>query len=603
MQYPENLRIIIDVTKPPYCADNTGKVDCTEILRKVYNDIIETDEALVRETYEKLKNAPEKENTYIGFQSRKLADGSLNVSYSEDLPPAKIMYFPKGTYLVTHCANNAMLNTFQDISIDCGKGNPGAVGLKYYANNTGRVSNVTIKSSDPEGEGFAGILLAGNSIGSFNDIRISGFDYGILVLEGERDLFERITLENQRIHGILIKAATAAFKDIKSRNTVPTIWFDREHDSVVSLLNVEGNMGGVDNCTFAVEGEINGADNCVYTRDTQGDRTRHPVMHIRDQENPRYSLNLPLEDTPVFADVPPEEWVCVDDFGARGDGVTDSTAAIREALHSGAKVVYFNEGRYLITEEIPVPATVEMIDFCYCDLAAGPKLIEGVGTGAFVVAEDSDRPLFMQRAFVWERFYGMVHFVRHSARRDLVLKDDHIQVGCVYFNTVPGSRVFIDDVACTTGDFSHWYIYRRPEREPVYAANIPFAFHGQKVWARNINPERADLEMLNDGGEVVILGAYVEGPGTVLKTINGGKSEIINFNASLAVIRDPSMPVIVNDHSDVSVVSGQITTADYPVVIREIWEDGVKDILLEQLPDNRCVHGYIGELVKWQDDV
>ena len=657
MKYPENLRIIVDVTKPPYCADNTGKEDCTEILRRVYNDIIEADVALVRETYDKLKNAPENENTYIGFQSRHMADGTLNVSYSEDLPPARVMYFPKGTYLVsdtivyqtrksrkfhmgrfffelnrnihfegecmeetviklqdhakgfeygqirpiinfhlrteslvTHCANNAMLNTFKDITIDCGQGNPGAVGLKYYANNTGRVSNVTIRSSDPDRDGFAGILLAGNSIGSFTDIRISGYDYGVLVLEGARDLFENMVLEDQKIQGVLIKTAVAVFKDIKSKNTVPTIMFDDNETSVVSLINVEGTVR-------------NGNNNCVYTREEKGDRTSRPVMKIRDQNNQKHSLNLPMESTPSFAYGDLSEWVCVDDFGARGDGVTDSTEGIQRALESGARVVYFNEGRYLITDEIYIPSTVCLIDFCYCDMAAGEKLVKGTGMGAFVIAEDSPETLFMQHAFTWERFCGMFRFVRHSARRDIVLRDNHIQAGSVYFNTVPGSRVFIDDVACTTGDFSHWYLYRRPGQEPVFASNIPFEFHGQKVWARNINPERADLEMLNDGGEVVILGAYVEGPGTVLKTINGGKSEIINFNASLAVIRDPSMPVIVNDHSDVSVVSGQITTADYPVVIREIWEDGVKDILLEQLPDNRCVHGYIGELVKWQEDV
>ena len=55
MKYPKNLRTIIDVTKPPYCADNTGKTDCTEILRKVYNDIIEADVALFKETFEKVQ--------------------------------------------------------------------------------------------------------------------------------------------------------------------------------------------------------------------------------------------------------------------------------------------------------------------------------------------------------------------------------------------------------------------------------------------------------------------------------------------------------------------------------------------------------------------
>ena len=222
MRYPENLRVIVDVTKPPYCADNTGKTDCTEALIRAYNDLMLEDVAAFRETFEKMKNAPDDQDTYIGFQTRKTAR-KFNVSYSEDLPAAKILYFPNGTYLVSdtivyqtresrkfhvgrfyfelnrnihfegesregtvirlkdhakgfeygqirpvisfilrpetvaeHIANNAMLNSVKDLTIDCGVGNGGAVGIKYYANNSGMISNVTVRSSDPTHDGFAG---------------------------------------------------------------------------------------------------------------------------------------------------------------------------------------------------------------------------------------------------------------------------------------------------------------------------------------------------------------------------------------------------------------------------------------------------------------
>lgn len=652
MRYPENLRTVVDVTKPPYCADNTGKTDCTDILIKVFNDIIEEDVALVRQTYEKLKNAPDGVNTYIGFQSRKLDWGLLNVSYSEDLPPARVMYFPKGTYLVSdtivyktrksrkfhfgrffyelnrnihfegecmeetviklkdnakgfeygqvrpvinfhlrtesfydHCANNAMLNTVKDLTIDCGKGNPGAAGIKYYANNTGRIENVTIKSSDPKGAGFAGIMLNGHGIGRFNDITISGFDYGVMCIDTQRTLFENITLENQRIEGIAIKTACGIFKDIKSKNTVPTIWYEKSRrKGVTSLINIEGQVGGDTNC-------------CVYMRNSKGDSITKPVIKLKDKENNKISLNLPIEDTPVYQYDHISEWVCVDDFGAKGDGVTDSTVAIQKALNSGARTVYFNQGRYLVTDEIHIPASVEMINFCLCDMAVGQKFIDGDGLGAFVIDEDSNKNLFMQNAFFWERFYGKFRFIRHSAKRDLVLRDNHIQTGHIYFNTVPGSRVFIDDVACTSGDFSRWYIesYKRVEREPIYARCIPFEFHGQKVFARNINPERADLHIVNDGGQVILLGAYTEGPGTVIKTINGGKTEIINFMSHIANHVDTSdTPTIVNDKSDVSAVSGNVS-ADRKYVIREI-SDTIQDVVIEQLGSDGNIHGYIGQL-------
>ena len=91
----------------------------------------------------------------------------------------------------------------------------------------------------------------------------------------------------------------------------------------------------------------------------------------------------------------------------------------------------------------------------------------------------------------------------------------------------------------------------------------------------------------------MLLGAYVEGPGTIVKTVNGGKTELINFTAALA-INSTGIPVILNEGSDVSAVCGLIETADYPVVIREIT-DHTEDLLLTQLHEDRCLDGYIGQ--------
>ena len=45
----------IDVTKPPYCADNTGKTDCTKVLVKVLDDILIREVEAYEGTVEKLK--------------------------------------------------------------------------------------------------------------------------------------------------------------------------------------------------------------------------------------------------------------------------------------------------------------------------------------------------------------------------------------------------------------------------------------------------------------------------------------------------------------------------------------------------------------------
>ena len=652
MRYPNDLRVIVDVTKPPYCADNTGRVDCTEALRRAYNDLMLEDVAAVRQTLEKIKNFPKGENTYLGFQSRLTKEGKLNVSYSELLPAAKILYFPNGTYLVSdtiiyetrdsrkfykdrfyfelnrnihfegesregtvikladnakgfeygqirpvisfilrpetvveHIANNAMLNTIRDLTIDCGRGNPAAVGIKYYASNSGRIENVTVKSSDEAYDGFAGILMSGQSAGTVSNVRIEGFDYGILMLTGERELYENVTLAHQRLYGIYAKHIEGVFKDIKNEGNVPTFKSDFYTHTIASFLNVEGDV---------IVGE-------EFVYQSKDGKSAYPTCRLLDTRNTKNTLGLPILDTPTFTYPDLSEWVCVNHFGAVGDGVTDDTAAIQAAMNSGAAVIYFNQGHYLINDEIMVPKAVQMINFCFCDLMAGEKLKNGRELGAFVVAEDADTPLFMTNAFTWEQFCGLFHFVRHSAKRDLVLKDLHLQTTCVYTNTVSGSRVFLDDVACTTGDFSEWYFYRQEGRDPIYASNIPFVFNSQEVWARNINPERADLEIVNNGGKAVFLSIHCEGPGTVLKTTNGGSSEIYSFLVAAGTDNEEK-PVLINENSNVSAVSGALYAAPraYPIVVKESKGEQTAALRLEELPGTsraaKFLGAYVGEL-------
>ena len=656
MKYPENLKIIVDVTKPPYCADNTGQEDCTEILKRVMDDIVSRDVWGVKYTWDKLKRMNPEGDAYLGFQSRRV-NGMFNVSYSEDLHPTKIIWFPKGTYLVSdtisyitdkskkvneskygyelnrgihfegedreetvimledNCkgfengqirpvisfiqrsesivsdsANNAMLNTFEDLTIDCGSGNPGAIGLKFHASNIGRISNVTIRSTDLNHKGFAGLFMTTAVAAAVDDVIIDGFDYGTLLMSASRELYENVEFKNQIRAAIFCQNSICNIWNIKSDQSVPTFCADGNGVSAVSIIDDAG-----DNI-------IRDGYNFVYKRQNGKESCFRKVWRLSNAKTEKNSLCIPVEQTPKVEYPPVHEWVCVDDFGAAGDGCTDSTKAIQAAFCSGAKIIYFNEGRYFINDEIIIPPDVEIINFAYCDFAAGEKLKSGKGLGAFVVSDNSNKPLLLTKLFTWERFYGFFHLIRHSAKRDIILRDIHTQTACVYFNTVPGSRVFLDNVACTTGDFSQWYLYRRPG-EPVYSTNIPFEFHGQKVYAKNLNPERADVEILNDNSLLVLFGLYVEGPGTALKTINGGRSEVLTFTAGIGNNSEET-PLIINDKSAVSIVSGRVTGFDghiYPVIVREITDDTTKQIRFEDLsvqnPYRAFLGGYIGEVV------
>jgi hypothetical protein len=54
------------------------------------------------------------------------------------------------------------------------------------------------------------------------------------------------------------------------------------------------------------------------------------------------------------------DFVSVKDFGAKGDGITDDTAAIQAAVNSGEKVIFVPSGTYNISSTVWVPVGVEL---------------------------------------------------------------------------------------------------------------------------------------------------------------------------------------------------------------------------------------------------
>lgn len=97
--YPADVKGIVDVTKPPYNCDNTGKTDCTKALRAAIDDIFKEYYDAFCATVKKLDAMPGKE-AWIGFEIRRV-NGKRCIVWPEKLPMSKIIYFPNGTYLVS----------------------------------------------------------------------------------------------------------------------------------------------------------------------------------------------------------------------------------------------------------------------------------------------------------------------------------------------------------------------------------------------------------------------------------------------------------------------------------------------------------------------
>lgn len=666
-RYPEQCSAIIDVTKPPYCLDNTGKTDCTKKLRALVDEIIGAYEKNFYETKAKLE-AMDDPNALISFEIRKV-DGRSNVIFPEFLPPSKIIYFPNGTYLVSdtisysmeelrnfladlrhlemnsqlrfmgqsrdgvviklkdHCpgfefgndrpvisfmqgeqSNIAMTNMFENITIDIGVGNPGATGLRYFANNTGAIRNVKIISSDPEYRGNTGLSLLHDKISACyaKNVEIVGFNYGIKITSQYiHTTFEHIRLKHQKRTGIYVGNNAVFIRDLISENRVSALKIDG-FTAFVCLTDAKLNGGAPEDVAIRHSfGQMmlrnvsaTGYEHILSTAwsfmrpEPMDDYIDEYCTHgpkVLFEDTLPHSLNLPVLETPEIPWDDPKDWVSVNEFGAVGDGITDDTEAIRRALASGKPTVYFNPGRYLIDDVIEIPATVRRINFMYGDIMSGPKLCKMKHTGAFLVREDSEQPVVFEDLFAWEKFYGFMTLIEHACTRTVVLSDVHVQTASIYFNTVSGGKVFMENTGCTIGGIPgaglRTELLPGEEKFP-YDRTVPcFSFKGQEVYCRQINPERSLHEVINDGGLLWVLGCKTEEEGTAYETRNGGSTEILG--AVFAIGLDKPYPAIINDNSNVSVYAstfGMHILQQWPIAVREIKNGETREFKREDMP-------------------
>lgn len=648
--FPPQAKAVLDVTKEPYCLDPTGKEDCTQKLRQLLDDLMSKIVADMKYVYDLLRDVPN--NTYINVSNRKLDNIIMAVDplINTQIP---MIYFPNGTYLVSdtvsytlrnlrnsmyhfspggfemnrcirfigqsqhgtviklkdNCpgfeygqerpvinimlgerSNTAMSNYVENLTIDVGKGNPGAVGLVYFVNNTGAIRNVTIKSSDENHEGAIGLWIRGEHVSACNSyaLTVDGFKYGVMVTPYRtHTYFENITLRNQTMYGMKIDNNATQIIGMKAEVDVPAVFLAGPAAHVV-LTDAEIVSKGTD--YVAIKYELG----CIYMRNirTKGFYAAYdqnwlsftiPDGYIEEYCNlDTYTLfdkeargmNLkvpPVPDVELEQDF--SKWLCVNEVGAVGDGVHDDTETIASAFASGKPVIYFQPGRYVITRPIDIPATVKHIHFMFCDIVAGEELKQMADDAVFRITGESDEVLFMEKLFSWYDCMGWMRMFRHDSKRTVYMRDMHTQGCAFYFNTVPGAEVFLENCANTIG------------MKAVYGDVPSMEFNGQTVWCHSVNPERSVIKTINRGGTLWWSGFKTEQEGPINVTTDGGTTEILG---GVAVAGDGrSIPLIDNQNSNVSAVFATLGVRPrtvYPIAVREVRGYEEKIIRDKQLP-------------------
>ena len=547
----------VDVTKPPYLADPTGRRDSTEALRHAMLDagrrtpgiFTATDRAvqivflpngiyrvsgpLCFDNAEILAARPQSSSIY----KRNYVSGHMmlwgesregTIIRLDDHCPA----FQKAPTTVVRMtsakgSNQAYFNSVVNLTIDVGQGNPSASALWFISSNLGTVRNVTLRAGPNTEAGAVGLDLTGQigGLGYIRDLKVEGFGFGIRVGNFHPAYtFENIELAHQRTAGIETTDKSLQVRRLYSVNRVPALINRTPCGQAVLLDSVL--IGGASNAYAVVN------DGQLFARNVKSDGYRGVLLdhgHVAGGPNltewvsgkrftlwddiPVRSLGLEIRDTP---DVPlgdSSTWLI---FDPRKQA--DNTQALQAAIDSGAETIFIkgDRGRLRLTNTIVLRGNLRRLHGGWCNLDVENPAKDG---RPLFRIETGRHPVTVLEAFSnGQRVHAFTE-IENASDNTVVLRDLFLGYGTAnYRNTGPGD-VFLESVVSGGGDYDNEGMH------PVEGWFI----RGQRIWARNFNPEAYSPNLaITDGGQFWCLGfKFGEIYGPYLEVRRGARAELL----------------------------------------------------------------------------
>lgn len=595
---------VVDVTLPPYSATPGDTSDDTDALQRAITDHVGTGRTLYFPpgTYHisrplEARDASGKWEAHLTLQGAgreatvlKLIDEAAG--FNDPAKPLAVLttgsHFEPGD-AEDGGGNKAFRNNVFDLTIDTGRGNPGAVGVNYAVSNIGAIRRVTIRSGD--GTGSAGIAMRRiiPGPGFIKDVTIEGFDHGLDIRDIQYGVtLEDVTVRDQRVAGIHCGDNLLHIRRLHSTNRVSAIVVSGRNGA---LTLVESRLEGGDGDQPAIQSE-----GTVYLDEVETEGYHPAALRWRGQaveasrfsewsgpsgaERPGDAFALEVRETPEFWNSDLDDWVAV---GARREGEPDDTAAIQRALHAGKGTVYFRNDRvYFLSDTVTVPPGVRHV------LGMGAEINLGAAEEPFSdranprplirIEGTTSHPIIFENLFFNAQYPGEVIF-ENASPGTVVFRHcagwvGHDGARRSYRNTTPGrGEVFIEDCF------------------------LPgWEFRDQDVWARQFNLENWDgdgseAQVHNIGGRLWVLGFKTEGPAPFIETSHGGRTELLGaYNYLSAAKATPlpkeSVPYVVRDGLGVfTFVTEQFREGDdYQNYLSGSWNDVSEEIPHSRLP-------------------
>ena len=416
--------------------------------------------------------------------------------------------------------NDAYENFVENLTVDVGSGNPGAIGIDYLGNNLGAVRDVLVRARP--GSGSTGIAMLRKWPGPalLQRVAIEGFDVGIDIANTEYGVtLSRISLTGQR---------RVALRN--SGNMVSAEALDVHIDQGTALVNrLAGGMVVLTHSTLATKGMALDNEGILVFRGTSVEggaivpamgagRALEGWLAGMDQWHASTGHTPAPAYAPMVAPDRIDRWAAPPAPPADNDSRQDMTASLQTAFNSGASTIYLPHGTYWLSDSIAVPASVHRILGMNATLRVLPKRDPAFArtTGILRIATPGT-PLLIERLAMDNTNAGSQVGIELAARRTLVVKD---VVGAGLFTVTrraEGGPAFLEDTCCG-----------------------PTVFEGSApVVARQLNSEGSGVRVTNHGAPLTVIGLKTEGFCTAILTDEGGQTDLLG-GLVYVVVRNPA---------------------------------------------------------------
>lgn len=445
-------------------------------------------------------------------------------------------------------------NSIRDLTVNTGSNNPGATGIQFNASNQGTIRNVRILSAD--GRGVCGLDLGHtNEIGPLlvKNLEVDGFDVGIRTFWPVNSCtFEHIRLKNQNRYGWHNYHQMIFVRGLRSENSVTAIYNQKDSWGTVTLLDSQltGLPGAADHDGIfnqrqlyirntSITGYRTAVNNADKGRD-KGDVSASGIIredtshaNVASQFEKLEGNVLPHEHLQLAAKEVPEvtwgnlaqDWVNIVSYGADPTGTEDAGPALQRAIDSGAKTVYLpGMAKFYFNSETLIRGPVERIigleGRCHFGESALWRLVDE----SLPAGQSAADTVVIERCSCVSG--GRAIPIIHESDRNLVVSS---WIGSHVIGRGSG-EIYLED----------------------FCGRLDIESPHHRVWCRQLNTESEGVMLTNNGAELWILGMKTEKIGTVIHTLNVGKTDLCGCFVYSNRGWDQSTPAFLIEDSEVS---------------------------------------------------